>query len=161
MMEYACQREHAVVLVGYRRGNCSDMGACGSGSSCEMMDGVGTLGGSCSVTADTLGGGAAVGTLVGAIDYVGTLGGGVLIGVVGGAVMRLDISASLVMADIVLLETLWKGAGGGRLCRIIFRFIAAMVMRYVWVSVGVSHFIGNNSTLSDIHSLPVSVTYTL
>jgi hypothetical protein len=72
--------------------------------------------------------GAALGTLGGLTVYMGIIGGGVLIGAVGGVVMRLNISDSLVMAAIVSLETSWKGGGGGGLCSIFIRFVAAMKM---------------------------------
>jgi hypothetical protein len=55
------------------------------------------------------------------------------------------------------MERGWRGG----LCRILLRFIAAMMMRSIWVSSGVLHFIGEKNTVSDIHSLPVSVTYTV
>jgi hypothetical protein len=66
-----------------------------------MMGGVCALGGSGTVIVVTLGGGVAVNTLGISIVFVGNLGGVVVIGLVGGTVIRLNISANLVMADIV------------------------------------------------------------
>jgi hypothetical protein len=104
MMKYACRRERAVVLVGYRCGNRSGLGACGSSSSFAMMGGICTLGGSGLVTVGKFGGGAPVVTLVGSTVCVGTLGGAVIIVVVGGAVIQLNISASLAIAAVVSNE---------------------------------------------------------
>jgi hypothetical protein len=112
---------------------------------------IGTIGGV--VAMGTLGGLVAVGTFGGVAVCVGTLG--------GVALILLKSSASLLMAAIVSLEILWNGAGGGGLCRIFVRFTAAMRMRSFCVSAGVLHFVGNNSIVSDMRSLPVSVMYTL
>jgi hypothetical protein len=110
----------------------------------------GTLGGV--VAMDTLGGSAVVVTLGGVTVCMGTHGGVELI--------LLKSSASLMTAAIVSLETSWNGAGGGGLCRIFGSLTAAMMMRSFCVSASVLHFVGKNSTVSDIRSLPVSVTYT-
>jgi hypothetical protein len=112
---------------------------------------ISTIGGV--VAMDTLGGSAAVGTLGGVTVCMGTLG--------GVALILLKSSASFLTAVIVSLETSWNRTGGGGLCRIFVRFTAAMTMRSLCVSVGVLHFVGNNHTVYDMRSLPVSVTYTL
>jgi hypothetical protein len=49
-------------------------------------------------------------------------------------------------------------ARGGGFCRTFVRFVAVITIRSVWVSARVLNFVGNNSTVSDILSLPVSVT---
>jgi hypothetical protein len=111
----------------------------------------GTLGGV--VAMGTLGGSSAVGTLGGVTVCMGTLG--------GVALILLKSSASLLTAAIVSLETSWNGTEGGGICRIFVRLTAAMMIRSFCVSAGVLHFVGNNSTVSDMRSLPVYVTYTL
>jgi hypothetical protein len=112
---------------------------------------IGTLGGVLDM--GTLGGSAVVGNIGGVTVYVGTLG--------GVALILLKSSGSLLTVAIASLETLWNGAGGGEICWSFFRFNAGMTMRYFCVSAGVLHFVGNNSTVSDMRSLPVSITYTL
>jgi hypothetical protein len=167
IMEYACWRECAADLVGYRCGNFVGRGVCGSMfvCSCETMGafaclvwlssaGVvvsGALGGM--VAMGTLGGSAAVGTLGGVTVCMGTLGGVELI--------LLKSSASLLTAAIVSLETSWNGAGGGGFCRFFARLTATVMMRSFCLRAGVLHFVGNNYAVSDLRSLPVSVTYTL
>jgi hypothetical protein len=151
MMEHACWREREAVLVGYRCGHCVGRGVYGSMFVCSC-DTMGTfaclvwLRSAGAVVIDTLGGSVAVGTLGGVTVCVGTLG--------GVALILLKSSVSLLTAVIVSLETSWNGAGGGELCRIFVRFTAAMMMRSFCVSAGVLHFVGNNSTVSDMCSLP-------
>jgi hypothetical protein len=135
MMEYACWREHAAVLVGYRCGNFLGRGVCGSMffCSCDTMETFASLvwlGSAGAVVSGTLGGVMAMGTLGGSA-VVGTLGGvTVCMVTIGGvAIILLKSSASLLTADIVPLETLWNGAGGDGLCRIFVRLNAAMMMR--------------------------------
>jgi hypothetical protein len=43
-----------------------------------------------------------------------------------------------------------EGARGGGLWRIFVRFVAAMMIWWVWVSAGVLHFVEKKSTVSDI-----------
>jgi hypothetical protein len=132
---------------------CDTMGMFASlvwlNSSGEVVSG--TLGGVLAM--GTLRGSAAVGTLGGVTVCVDTLG--------GVALILLQSCASFMTAAIMLLETSWNGAGDGGLCRIFVRFTAVMIMRSFCVSAGVLHFVGNNSTVSDMRSLPVSFTYTL
>jgi hypothetical protein len=167
MMEYACWRERAEVLVGYWCGNCVGRGVCWSMFVC-YCDTMGTfaclvwLSSSGAVVSGTLGGVVAMGTLGGS-TAVGTLGGVIVCMVTlgGVALILLKSSTSLLTAAIMSLETLRNGAGCCGLCRIFFRLTASMMMRSFCVSAGVLHFVGKNSTVSDMRSLTVYVTYTL
>jgi hypothetical protein len=133
--------------------------------SCDTMGTFASLvwvGSAGAVVISTLGGVVAMGTIGGSAT-VGTLGGvTVCVGYLGGvALILLKSSSRLLMAAMVSLETSWNGAGGDGLCRIFVRLTAAMMMRSFCVSAGVLHFVGKNSTVSDMRSLPVSDMYTL